>query len=481
MHLQNQKNRLTISAKLFVVCFILLVSFIAQAQQPDINGFRKKLQTATTPNEKWKALDELNRYYLITGKMDSCNFTSQQMLTIAQQLKSDTLIANTYNAMANAFLNKGDFNFALQFYFKALELNTTRATLLNTNIGGLYVFIRNYDEALKYLRKSQASHIADSTTLKSRSDKTWTFMFLSYAFNGLHQGDSALYYGQLALENNKKYPDGFGYPAILFNVAQAHQELGDQDLAEAYYKKSIIFSDSTHNPIILSLATNNYSKLLMSQGNYTSAKNIAKQGLEAATKSNLKAGIVDGAEMLRKIYNHLNKKDSAYYFAEIQFAYKDSIASQQIVNEIQNMTFAKQLKDNEEQIKADQAKEEREKNIQYGLIAITLITFLILFFLLSRSIVVNARMIEFLGVLALLIIFEFVNLLLHPFLGKITHHSPVLMLLAMVSIAALLIPAHHYIEKWITHKLVEKNNAVRLTAAKRTIEELEGNISATSP
>jgi hypothetical protein len=47
------------------------------------------------------------------------------------------------------------------------------------------------------------------------------------------------------------------------------------------------------------------------------------------------------------------------------------------------------------------------------------------------------------------------------------------MLLALVCIAALLVPLHHKLEKWTTHKLVEKNKQVRLAAAKRTIEELE--------
>jgi len=41
----------------------------------------------------------------------------------------------------------------------------------------------------------------------------------------------------------------------------------------------------------------------------------------------------------------------------------------------------------------------------------------------------------------------FVNLLVHPFLEKITHHTPVLMLIAMVSVAALLVPMHHRLEK----------------------------------
>jgi hypothetical protein len=48
------------------------------------------------------------------------------------------------------------------------------------------------------------------------------------------------------------------------------------------------------------------------------------------------------------------------------------------------------------------------------------------------------------------------------------------MLLALVCIAALLVPLHHKLEKWATNKLVEKNKAIRLAAAKKTIEELDG-------
>jgi hypothetical protein len=64
--------------------------------------------------------------------------------------------------------------------------------------------------------------------------------------------------------------------------------------------------------------------------------------------------------------------------------------------------------------------------------------------------------------------------LLHPFLDKITNHQPVLMLLAMVCIAALLIPLHHKLEHWITQKMVEKNKKIRLEAARKTIAKLEG-------
>jgi hypothetical protein len=124
------------------------------------------------------------------------------------------------------------------------------------------------------------------------------------------------------------------------------------------------------------------------------------------------------------------------------------------------------------------AEEQRKQNIQYAMIALGIITFIILFLLLSRSFITNTKLIEFFGVIALLIVFEFLNLLLHPFLESKTHHSPLLMLLSLVCIAALLVPLHHRIEKWSTNKLVEKNKAIRLANAKKTIEKLEHKASA---
>jgi hypothetical protein len=54
-----------------------------------------------------------------------------------------------------------------------------------------------------------------------------------------------------------------------------------------------------------------------------------------------------------------------------------------------------------------------------------------------------------------------------------THESTVLMLLALVTIASLLIPLHHCLEQWIKEKMIEKNKAIRLAAAQETIEKLE--------
>jgi hypothetical protein len=116
---------------------------------------------------------------------------------------------------------------------------------------------------------------------------------------------------------------------------------------------------------------------------------------------------------------------------------------------------------------------QRTHNIQLAVLFIAILAATLLFLVLSRSIIVSHRILGFLGVLVLLIVFEFINLLLHPLLQKLTNDSPILMLLSLVAIAAIIVPIHHRLEKWATNKLVEKNKAIRLAKAKKTIEGLE--------
>ncbi len=177
------------------------------------------------------------------------------------------------------------------------------------------------------------------------------------------------------------------------------------------------------------------------------------------------------AKLLSDIYRKENA-DSALKYQDIYIAANDSMYSAKNIQQTQLMSTENELKQQELEIEKIKAEQQRKQNIQYALLGLGIITFIILFLALSRRHITNTKLIQFLGVVALLVVFEFLNLLLHPFLERITHHSPVLMLLALVCIAALLVPLHHKLEKWATHKLVEKNKAIRLASAKKTIRLL---------
>jgi uncharacterized membrane protein (DUF106 family) len=158
----------------------------------------------------------------------------------------------------------------------------------------------------------------------------------------------------------------------------------------------------------------------------------------------------------------------------VERALRDSVQGSENRGRLQAQLFQIQLKEQEDaKLKAEKVAA-RSHNIQFGIIALIVITLGIFLLIFSRTSIVGAKAIKNLSLIALLLFFEFINLLVHPMLGEITHHSPLLMLLCMAAIAGLLIPLHHRMEKLITDVLVSKNSRVRLEAARRTIEELEG-------
>ena len=216
-----------------------------------------------------------------------------------------------------------------------------------------------------------------------------------------------------------------------------------------------------------------YVPYLLKDNRLKEAKDQATELLDLGEEFNNNNLRVAGAGFMRRVFDTLQNKDSAYYYSRMEADINARIFSQNNINKIQALAFNEQIRILEDEAKKLAEEEQRKQNIQFVLIALGIVSFLILFFMLSHSIVVNEKWISFFGILGLLIVFEFINLLIHPFLERVTHHSPVLMLLALVAIASMLIPLHHNIEKWIKEKMTEKNKKIRLAAAKRTIEKLE--------
>jgi hypothetical protein len=179
------------------------------------------------------------------------------------------------------------------------------------------------------------------------------------------------------------------------------------------------------------------------------------------------------ATQLAQLYELADSKEALRYY-KLSANMKDSVFGAESQSRAQNLTFQEQERQRDVNEAQKKQSEERTHNLQYAAIALGLVSFVIVFFLLSHSIMASPKLIRFFGVVALLMFFEYLNLLLHPYLGELTHHSPMLMLLIMVCVAALLVPLHHSLEHSITNKMITKNNKIRLAAARKTIKQLEG-------
>jgi hypothetical protein len=292
-------------------------------------------------------------------------------------------------------------------------------------------------------------------------------------FLQMNQSDSALAYAQraneLILKNNT-----FDNRQLNYVFGEIYLKLNQPDLAYVYFKKNLYLLQllppfnytAIHGSVYWGLI--DYFKF---QNKIDSMLVYHKKFFSFETP-NVYPQKIKASEWIFMYYMQQNNKDSAFKYLLFNKLGMDSLNSSKKVTDLQQAKIKEELRQVDLEKEKLEAVESRNRNIQLAITAIAILSAIILFLLLSRSILVSHKVVEFLSVLVLLVVFEFINLLIHPFLESITHHSPVLMLLGLVAIASLIIPLHHRLEHWTTKILVEKNKAIRLANAKKTIEEL---------
>ena len=456
---------------------IILFCFVAGMQTvfaQDIDSLLSKYSAAKNDSLRYETIQE---FYATYSEADPILFlkAAEKFLAYSQKNKDKVGQAFATSMIGFCYRGLGNTTKSLEYSIKGFELGseTGNETLLSYNklqLGNCYKDIKDYEQSIVYYLAT--AEIGER--LKYEKTKSVAFQNLGEVYLAMNKLDSALMYEQKDFEICKRigFYDFFGY--TLLTLGAIHGKMGNTTLAVSYFDMAIQEGLKRRSTKQLNWTYTAKAQFFASIGQNDSSIVYAKKALSAVANTGFTNYNLSAAKLLLDNYRNSNA-DSAFKYSEIYRITNDSVFSAKAIQQTQLMTFESEKKQQELAQEKLKAADERKHNIQYALIAVGIIILVTLYLLLSRSFITNTKLIEFFGVVALLIVFEFLNLLLHPFLEKITHHSPVLMLLALVCIAALLVPLHHKVEHWATAKLVEKNRKIRLASAKKTIEELENN------
>jgi len=413
--------------------------------------------------------------YVYAGDAKEAMAAALRLMGIAERSGNDSLVVLAHAAVGGAFSMVNDISASLEHFNKAFEL-ARRAVIYNLQgfvakeIGILYRNGGDHRTALRFYHQALALP-QDQDLERSRIMSATGFSYLA-----LGMLDSALYYAKAADVVRVPSDDPYGYVGYQGRLGEVYTALKDYDLAELYYKRALA-ADTFPVPRPIAHAAAGYARMLISTGRPQEALAMARKAYATIATSRDPSEILPVAQVLAEAFEATNAADSALAWMKVERALRDSVQGSENRGRLQGQLFQIQLKQQEDsKLKAEEGAA-RSRNIQFGIIALIVITLLVFLLAISRTSVVGAKTIKNLSLVALLLLFEFVNLLLSPLLGEVFDQSPLLILLAMVIIAGLLIPLHHRMERWITNMLVSKNNRVRLEAARRTIAELESRPS----
>ncbi|MBL0035036.1 MAG: hypothetical protein IPP26_04550 [Flavobacteriales bacterium] len=453
-------------------------TLVARLRGLPVDSLEALERAATDPRTKMVAINRLTGQYAFLGRTEDCMKAAMRGFELAETTKNDTLLAMANFGIGVAYTRLSDVNGALKHFNIAFEgyqqiRDSMRMSLTCKETAIVYQQVGDIDGTLRYMRKAQAYGLGQGFYGRSMT-------ILARCHMDRGDLDSALYYARLADVMKVPGTDPYGYAAYKLIMAAVHGARGEGDVAEPYYKRALAVADSAGTLDALIGASAGYAKLLIGQGRAEEALAYARKGFAATDEVRQPTLMIRSTTALSDAFAANGMTDSALVYSKLAHAWRDSLTALQNRSQLQNQLFTQELKDREDaKLRAEEVAA-RSRNIQFGIIALIVITLGIFLLIFSRTSVVGAKAIKNLSLIALLLFFEFINLLLHPFLGELTHHSPLLMLLCMAAIAGLLIPLHHRMEKLITNMLVSKNNRVRLEAARRTIEELEARPTDTN-
>jgi tetratricopeptide (TPR) repeat protein len=459
--------------KQILVIFLFFSVTISYAQTPQIDSLIAVLKSNTSDSVKENAIMAFN---VSRANPEYILKYAKAVVDEGIRQKNKGFISLGFSQMAYGYTRSDNQDKALKSALEAYRISENCSDLVKivalNNVGNSNTY--NIQKAKEYLRK--AIDIIERNNYQLSFSSIVLRNYGEY-YNQLNMLDSALFWNNKAFElvvkryGSNKLNDG--YFLSYWTLGRLHLKMMDYPLAYGYNKNALMVAESTKSARYLFLAYLNIANYFKAQNIRDSAIFYFQKSFINAQQTEAYGNWINPVMGLYNMYLVQNKKDSALHYLQLWKMATDSVGLTNKLINMQGASFDEQLRQIRLQEEDKKVKQERKNNIQLAITAIGVLIVLILFLLLSRTILVSHKLVAFLNVIILLVVFEFINLLIHPWLEEITHHSPALMLLGLVALAAILVPLHHRLEHWTSKVLVEKNKAIRLSKAKKIVEELE--------
>jgi signal transduction histidine kinase/Tfp pilus assembly protein PilF len=198
--------------------------------QPVIDSLERVLDRTDNSREQIDVLTKLSQEYVNSDREKGTRY-AQKAIGLATKIGDRKGLAEAYRCLAVNMDSDG----ALQYFTKALNLakevkaRKTEGTIYR-NIAVFYIYRSNYPKGLEY--SFHALRISEE--LKNNEEIAGNLLNIGFIYNDLQNTEKALYYFQRALDKNKTFDNPMMKAVILENLGVIYNNTGE-------YRKAIPF------------------------------------------------------------------------------------------------------------------------------------------------------------------------------------------------------------------------------------------------
>lgn len=457
---------------LFLFSFLIWSSGVL-AQKERLDSLRKDLQIHKDDTSRALTLSRVANAYQDLNP-DSALLFAQEAYQLA--LKWNYLKGESWslNELAAAYNNLGNFPKALDYYLQELKIEEQRGLIeniagLNISIALVHTNAKDYENGLRYAKA------ADSLINLYKYDYLSVYSLLNIGdiFEKMNQLDSALNYTYKCLSKSQVDKNDLITGTALNNLGNIYSKSGNLKDAEDNYRAGLRYLAVANDFGIIAESLLGLAKIFQRQQKIDSAIVYARQSYMVAHQKEFTVKALDASMLLASLFKMQGRIDSSFAYQEVMINLKDSMYSRERVKDLTTLNAEEQMRQKEIALQKELEAKELEQKLQMLMIGISIPIFFLISVVISRR-KVNRKLVEFFGVVSILLLFEYITLILHPFIAEKTHHNPFYEIIIFVAIAAVITPLHHRFQHWVINKLKEYNSLRHQRAAVPVKEEAPG-------
>jgi signal transduction histidine kinase len=289
--------------------------------------------------------------------------------------------------MATAYLNQSNFNKALEYFLKSLEIAEKYKLLTNIapasyNVARTFNMIGNNQKALQYSLVAKKIY----SQCKMYNEEGNASCLIGGIFIDMNMLDSAEKYLHHALKSAKKYNELPRERTALSNLAIIYSEKKDFKKAIEYLEQS---NSTEYFPPNIANNLGNLASYLNEAKEYEKAISTALKGIDTCNKYNLSQAKQYIYAQLSTSYQRTNRYKAALEYYKLSCTIKDSLFSEENIKKLNELNIQYETEKNK--IKINELKKEQEYHSLIQNILILGISGLVIFLVFTIYLYVNKK------------------------------------------------------------------------------------------
>jgi signal transduction histidine kinase len=239
------------------------------------------------------ALIFIGNGYLLSGDFDiALEEYFKKGLSLSEKIKYEKGISGCLNSMAILYMHKGDSKKALETFLRSLEIVKKRGdkielAKIQLNIASLYASLGDYEKGLDHYFKS----LAFFEEMGDEESYYKTLNNIAAVYHSWNNYDKALGYYFKILEYFEKKEYEFRCITPLYNIGNLYMTIDNYELALDHYLKGLKISEKFGSKKDIGQAIQGAGEAFMALGNYDMAKDYILNSLDYFKEIGDKEGI----------------------------------------------------------------------------------------------------------------------------------------------------------------------------------------------